>query len=54
MTTMPAVASSGVDHTSMGTGALLATKLLPDSVLHTYGALSGPATAFVRFRDGAA
>ena len=51
--TMPAVASSGVDHTSMGTGALLATKLLPDSVLHTYGALSGPATAFVRFRDGA-
>jgi hypothetical protein len=50
--TMPALGAQNTLHTSMGTGALFTTQLLPAAALNAYGAFSGPNTVFVRFRSG--
>jgi hypothetical protein len=53
--TMPTVGITGIDttHLSMGTGALLSYKLIPESVRNSFGNTpAGPNTIFVRFRHG--
>ncbi len=55
--TMPTVGISGVDtnHLSMGTGALLSYRLIPESVWNSFGNVPpGPNVIFVRAQNGIA
>jgi hypothetical protein len=51
--TMPAVGPLDGLHSSMGTGALLSSDVIPAAARDRFGAFSGPNMIFVRFRAGA-
>ncbi|MEY2459938.1 MAG: putative transport system permease protein [Acidimicrobiaceae bacterium] len=51
--TMPTMGSGGTEHLQMGTGALFADELLPDSIKNSFNnPVPGPNGIFVRLRDG--